>query len=293
MKSTESSRFWLAVTLWGMALGAFFGVYYDLTALLIMEYYNPYRLALTRGSYNIDDALVGMIVNAPFGIATGICVNAIATPQAAKCPFRRLRFLLLFIGPALAMPVVGNLICLVTGKWTMYFGLHVALPLWALILAWKMVTRKSQGGVPGTLLLWPRNSRFLADALCGTVVGATVGIYYDLMVLLIMRHYNPHHLDFTWGSHRIQDTLGSIVVNAAFGTVTGICVNTIETLQSGERPLRRGRFLLLFVGPALAIPVIGNLLCMGTGDWEMYYGGHIVLALGALALARLMVARKT
>ena len=205
-----------------------------------MHYYNPYHLAVTRGTYDMGDALFAMIFNAPFGIATGICVNAIATPQAAKCPFRRLRFLRLFIGPALAIPVIANLICLGTGNWTMHLCVYVALPLWVLILARKMVTRKSQGGVSGTSSLWPRNSRFLADALCGTVVGAIIGIYYDVMVLLIMRHYNPYHLDFSWGSHQIQDTLGSIIVNAPFGTVTGICINAIETLQSGETSIFQG-----------------------------------------------------
>jgi membrane protein YqaA with SNARE-associated domain len=142
---TRDSSWWLllADALAGTVLGAFFGVYCDLTALLIMKYYNPHHLAITRGAYDMGEALVSMILSAPIGAVTGILVNGTKFDVSRKCPLRRLRFLLVFIGPALALPVIGNLMSIRTGGWGASFWSIILLPLWAVILSRLMCARKS------------------------------------------------------------------------------------------------------------------------------------------------------
>ena len=124
-------------------MGAFFGVYSDLTALLIMEFYNPYRLSITRGTYDLGDALVSMIIYAPVGTVTGILVNGTRFDVSRKRPLRRLRFLMVFIGPALAIPIIGNLLSLGTKDWEFNLEGHIVLPIWAVFLSRIMRPRKS------------------------------------------------------------------------------------------------------------------------------------------------------
>jgi hypothetical protein len=127
---------WYGVDIFcGAIIAALSGVCHDLTALLIMHYYNPSHLRLTRGHYTLDEALIAMIFFAPFGAATGLAVSAIGDRRSAKRRLRRLRFLLWFIGPALAILAVGNLISLWTGNWDTYFMFPCLLPVWAMLLA--------------------------------------------------------------------------------------------------------------------------------------------------------------
>ena len=140
MRSKQLPWWYLADSLCGMALGALWAFQYQLTALLIMEYYNPYHLRLTRGSYDLTYALVEMICFAPFGAATRLAVSGLADCRSAIRPLRRLRFLLLFIGPALAIPVLANWISIEAGEWELAaFIRPFLLPAWAIGLVRIMV----------------------------------------------------------------------------------------------------------------------------------------------------------